>query len=275
MILDGSKLKDKILEEAKSKIKNNGLDITLAIILVGNDEASKIYIKAKQKACEEVGINVALFELDEQTTEDTIIDLINKLNNDEDITGIILQSPIPDGLDYNRCISYIDSKKDVDGFTKDNIYNLYLNKDCILPCTVKGIIRLLKEYDIAIDGANVVIVGRGNIVGKPLGLALLNENASVTWTHSKTKDLAFYTKNADIVISAVGKAHIISDDMVKDGAVVIDVGISKQDGHIIGDVDFDMVKNKASFISPNPKGVGPMTVAMIIDNLIEMKIKEK
>ncbi len=275
MILDGSKLKGKILEEAKSKIKNNGLDITLAIILVGNDEASKIYIKAKQKACEEVGINVALFELDNNTTEDTIIDLINKLNKDDDITGIILQSPIPDGLDYNRCISYIDSKKDVDGFTKDNIYNLYLNKDCILPCTVKGIIRLLKEYDIAIDGANVVIVGRGNIVGKPLGLALLNENASVTWTHSKTKDLAFYTKNADIVISAVGKAHIISDDMVKDGAVVIDVGISKQEGHIIGDVDFDMVKNKASFISPNPKGVGPMTVAMIIDNLIEMKIKEK
>ena len=275
MILDGSKLKDKILEEAKSKIKNNGLDITLAIILVGNDEASKIYIKAKQKACEEVGINVALFELDEQTTEDTIIDLINKLNKDDDITGIILQSPIPDGLDYNKCISYIDSKKDVDGFTKDNIYNLYLNKDCILPCTVKGIIRLLKEYDITLDGANVVIVGRGNIVGKPLGLALLNENASVTWTHSKTKDLAFFTKNADIVISAVGKAHIISDDMVKDGAVVIDVGISKQDGHIIGDVDFDMVKNKASFISPNPKGVGPMTVAMIIDNLIEMKLKEK
>ena len=275
MILDGSRLKDKILEESKLKIENNNLDITLAIILVGNDEASKIYINAKQKACEEVGIKVALFELNEQTTEDTIIDLIDKLNKDDEIIGIILQSPIPDGLDYNKCISYIDSKKDVDGFTKDNIYNLYLNKECILPCTVKGIIRLLKEYDVSIDGANVVIVGRGNIVGKPLGLALLNENASVTWTHSKTKDLAFFTKNADIVISAVGKAHIIRDDMVKDGAVVIDVGISKQDGHIIGDVDFDMVKNKVSFISPNPKGVGPMTVAMIIDNLIEMKLKEK
>ncbi len=275
MILDGSKLKEKILENAKLIISNNNLNITLAIILVGNDEASKIYIKAKQKACEEVGINVALFELDDNTNENDIIDLIYKLNSDSKITGIILQSPIPNGLDYEKCIASISPKKDVDGFTMDNIYNLYLNRKGVMPCTVKGIIRLLKEYNITLEGANVIIVGRGNIVGKPLGLALLNENACVTWTHSKTKDLACFTKNADIVIAAVGKPHIITKDMVKDGAVVIDVGISKEDKHIIGDVDFDEVKNVASYITPNPKGVGPITVAMIIDNLIEMKLKEK
>ncbi len=275
MILDGKMVRDKILDELKLKIEQENLSIKLAIILVGNNEASKIYIKNKEKACNYVGIDVEKYILPEDTEEQTLLELIKKLNADINITGIILQSPVPEYIDYDKCSNLIDAKKDVDGFTRDNIYNLYLGKDTILPCTVKGIIKLLEYYKIPISGSNVVIVGRGNIVGHPLSLALENLNATVTLAHSKTKNLGDVTKNADILISATGVKHLITKDMVKKGATVIDVGVTRENGHIYGDVDFDSVSDVASYITPNPGGVGPMTVAMIIDNLIWMKEREK
>ncbi len=274
-LLDGKKVRDEVLEDLKQKIAENNLAIKLAIILVGNNEASKIYIRNKEKACKNVGIEVEKHLLDEKTREEDLIDLINKLNEDASVTGIILQSPVPTHIDFDKCSGLIKASKDVDGFTEENIYNLYLGNDTIMPCTVKGIIRLLEYYDIPLEGANVVIVGRGNIVGHPLSLALINKNATVTVAHSKTKDLSNVTKNADILISATGVAHLITLDMVKPGAVVVDVGVSRIDGHIVGDVDFDNVKDVASWITPNPGGVGPMTVAMIIDNLFMMKWRDK
>ena len=270
MILDGKTLKQKILDENKKIINDNNYKIKLAIILVGNNEASKIYIRNKELACNYVGIEVDKYLLDEETKEEYLIELINKLNSDNKITGIILQSPVPSQIDFNKCSGLINAKKDVDGFTKENIYNLYLGVDTILPCTVKGIIKLLEEYKIKISGENVVIVGRGNIVGHPLSLAMLNKDATVTIAHSKTKNLKDITKNADILISATGIPHLIKEDMIKENATIIDVGVAKIDGKIVGDVDFLNVSKKAKFITPNPGGVGPMTVAMIIDNLIFM-----
>lgn len=270
MILDGKTLKQKILDENKEIINNNNYKIKLAIILVGNNEASKIYIRNKELACNYVGIEVDKYLLDEETKEEYLIELINKLNSDNKITGIILQSPVPSQIDFNKCSGLINAKKDVDGFTKENIYNLYLGVDTILPCTVKGIIKLLEEYKIKISGANVVIVGRGNIVGHPLGLAMLNKDATVTIAHSKTNNLKDITKKADILISATGIPHLIKEDMIKENATIIDVGVAKIDGKIVGDVDFLNVSKKAKYITPNPGGVGPMTVAMIIDNLIFM-----
>ena len=274
MILDGKLVRDKLLDGYKEKIRNENLAIKLAIILVGDNEASKIYIRNKENACNYVGIVVEKYLLGADTSEVELMSLIEKLNNDVSVTGIILQSPVPSHIDFDKCSGLISSKKDVDGFTKENIYNLYLGHDTILPCTVKGIIKLIEYYNIPIAGANVVIVGRGNIVGHPLSLALLNMDATVTVAHSKTKNLANLTKNADILISATGHPHLIKKDMVKDGAVVIDVGVSRVDGHILGDVDFEFVKEIAYAITPNPGGVGPMTVAMIIDNLLMMKGRE-
>lgn len=274
MILDGKLVRDKLLDGYKEKIRNKNLAIKLAIILVGDNEASKIYIRNKEKACDYVGIVVEKYLLGADTSEVELMSLIEKLNNDVSVTGIILQSPVPSHIDFDKCSGLISSKKDVDGFTKENIYNLYLGHDTILPCTVKGIIRLLEYYNVPISGANVVIVGRGNIVGHPLSLALLNMDATVTVAHSKTKDLANLTKNADILVSATGYPHLIKKDMVKNRAVVIDVGVSRVDGDIVGDVDFDNVKDVAYAITPNPGGVGPMTVAMIIDNLLMMKESE-
>ena len=270
MILDGKTLKQKILDENKKIINDNNYKIKLAIILVGNNEASKIYIKNKELACNYVGIKVDKYLLDEETKEEDLIKLINKLNSDNEITGIILQSPVPSQIDFNKCSGLINAKKDVDGFTKENIYNLYLGVDTILPCTVKGIIKLLEEYKIKISGENVVIVGRGNIVGHPLSLAMLNKDATVTIAHSKTNNLKDITKKADILISATGIPHLIKEDMIKENATIIDVGVAKIDGKIVGDVDFLNVSKKAKYITPNPGGVGPMTVAMIIDNLIYM-----
>ena len=274
-LLDGKKVRDEVLEDLKKKIAENNLAIKLAIILVGDNEASKIYIRNKEKACKNVGIEVEKYLLDENTSEEYLIDLIIKLNGDASVTGIILQSPVPTHIDFDKCSGLIKASKDVDGFTAYNIYNLYLGNDTIMPCTVKGIIKLLEYYDIPLEGANVVIVGRGNIVGHPLNLALINKNATVTVAHSKTKDLSNVTKNADILISATGVAHLITASMVKPKAVVVDVGVSRIDGHIVGDVDFDNVKDVASWITPNPGGVGPMTVAMIIDNLFMMKWRDK
>lgn len=270
MILDGKKLRDELLVQYKEKIKEEKLNITLAIILVGNNEASKLYIKNKEKYCTEVGIKVDKYLLDEDTSEEVLINLIKDLNEDEKITGIILQSPVPNGIDFDKCSGMILPSKDVDGFTKDNVYNLYLNKKSILPCTVKGIIKLLEYYNIEINGKNVAIIGRGNIVGKPLAMALENKNATVSLLHSKTKDLKMFTKDADIVVVACGIPKLLKKEMIKEGSVVIDVGISRVDGKIVGGIDFDNIKDIALFVTPNPGGIGPMTIAMIIDNLIEM-----
>lgn len=270
MILDGKKLRDELLVQYKEKIKEEKLNITLAIILVGNNEASKLYIKNKEKYCTEVGIKVDKYLLDEDTNEEVLINLIKDLNEDREVTGIILQSPVPDGIDFDKCSGMILPSKDVDGFTKDNVYNLYLNKKSILPCTVKGIIKLLEYYNIEINGKNVAIIGRGNIVGKPLAMALENRNATVSLLHSKTKDLKMFTKDADIVVVACGIPKLLKKEMIKEGSVVIDVGISRVDGKIVGDIDFDNIKDIALFVTPNPGGIGPMTIAMIIDNLIEM-----
>lgn len=270
MILDGKKLRDALLVQYKEKIKEEKLNITLAIILVGNNEASKLYIKNKEKYCTEVGIKVDKYLLDEDISEKVLINLIKDLNEDEKVTGIILQSPVPNGIDFDKCSGMILPSKDVDGFTKDNVYNLYLNKKSILPCTVKGIIKLLEYYNIEINGKNVAIIGRGNIVGKPLAMALENRNATVSLLHSKTKDLKMFTKDADIVVVACGIPKLLKKEMIKEGSVVIDVGISRVDGKIVGDIDFDNIKDIALFVTPNPGGIGPMTIAMIIDNLIEM-----
>ena len=270
MILDGKKLRDELLISYKEKISKDNLSITLAIILVGDDEASKLYIKNKEKYCSMVGINVIKYLLPKETNEEELISLIKSLNEKEEVTGIILQSPVPSNIDFDKCSRLIKASKDVDGFTKENVYNLYLNKKSILPCTVKGIIKLLDSYNILLSGKDVVIIGRGNIVGKPLAMALENRNATVSLLHSKTKDLKMFTKDADIVVVACGIPKLLKKEMIKEGSVVIDVGISRVDGKIVGDIDFDNIKDIALFVTPNPGGIGPMTIAMIIDNLIEM-----
>lgn len=271
MILDGKKLREELLASYKNIIEKENLKIKLAIIQVGDNEASNIYVKNKEKYCNMVGIKTDIYKLSSDTKEEELINLIDKLNKIKEVTGIILQSPVPKHIDYDKCSKTILSSKDVDGFTKENIYKLYMNKDTIMPATVKGIIVLLKKYNINIDGSNVVIIGRGNIVGKPLSLALTNENATVSLLHSHTKDITKYTKEADIIISACGTPNIITSDMIKDNSVVIDVGVNRINGKIVGDVDFESVSKKASYITPNPGGVGPMTIAMIIDNLIKLK----
>lgn len=271
MILDGKKLREELLANYKNIIEKENLKIKLAIIQVGDNESSNIYVKNKEKYCNMVGIKTDIYKLSSDTKEEELINLIDKLNKIKEITGIILQSPVPKHIDYDKCSKTILSSKDVDGFTKENIYKLYMNEDTIMPATVKGIIVLLKKYNINIDGSNVVIIGRGNIVGKPLSLALTNENATVSLLHSHTKDITKYTKEADIIISACGIPNIITSDMIKDNAVVIDVGVNRINGKIVGDVDFESVFKKASYITPNPGGVGPMTIAMIIDNLIKLK----
>ena len=267
-IIDGKKIKDKILGEVKDNIEKKNLELKLAIILVGDNDASKIYVSNKEKACEYVGIKCDKYLLDSSTSQEDVINLIDKLNNDDEVTGIILQSPVPSHIDFDKCAGTIKYYKDVDGFTRDNIYNLYMNKEGLVPCTVKGIIRLLDEYKIEIEGKHVVIIGRGNIVGKPLIHAMMNRNATVTVCHSKTKNLEELCRTADILVSAVGRPNLITKEMIKEGAVVIDVGISRVDNKVVGDTSFDEIKDKCTFITPVPGGVGPMTVAMIMENLL-------
>lgn len=275
MILDGKKVRNELLSFYEEKIKNESMKISLAIIYVGNDEPSKVYIKNKIKYCEKVGIKVILYEMDAKTKEKEVIELIEKLNDSKDITGIILQSPVPRQISFSKCSGLIKPCKDIDGFTKENLYKLVHNDSGLFPCTSKGIIMLLKYYDITLAGKNVCIVGRGDIVGKPLIFEMLNNNATVIVCHSHTKNISEFTEKADIVISAVGKPHLIKSNMVKDDAIVIDVGISIVDGKIIGDVDFDNLKDKCTYITPNPGGIGPMTIAMIIDNLIKAYYMQK
>ena len=273
VIIDGKALAKKIRENLKKEceeLKQKGIVPKLAVIMVGDNPASKVYVKNKSKACEEIGINYEEYLLEENTTQEQLIDLIQNLNKDKTVNGILLQSPIPDHLNINQAIKAITYSKDVDGFTPSSIGKLMIGEDTFISCTPYGVIKMFEEYNIDLTGKNVVILGRSNIVGKPLLQCCLNKNATVTVCHSKTKDLIEYTKRADILIAAIGKSKFVKKEMLKDGVVVIDVGINRgEDGKLTGDVDFDEVEKIASYITPVPGGVGPMTIAMLMNNVIK------
>jgi len=268
MILDGKKIRDEILENLKNVVQNEKLNLTLAIILVGNYPPSEVYVKNKIKFCKKVGINPLLVRIPEDASEDSIIEEIEKLNKNEEVTGIIVQSPLPNSLDLENCIKHIDPKKDIDGFTKESFYALVHNLPGLRPCTAKGIIRLLEYYNIDLKGKDVCIIGRGNLVGKPLFFELLNRDATVTICHTKTLNLNKKCKKADIIICGAGVPRILQAKMVKKGAIVIDAGISVIEGKVVGDADFKNLLKKCKYITPNPGGVGPMTIAMIIEHVI-------
>lgn len=268
-IIDGKEIALKIKLSLKKEIKDLKITPGLAIIYIGFNEASEIYVKNKIKVCEEVGIKASLFSFTDDSSHEEIISLIEKLNKDKDINGIIVQSPVSAIFNEDYINSFISPVKDVDGFGIYNMGNLALNKTKFLAATPYGIIKMLEYENITLEGKNVVIVGRSKIVGRPLALALLNRNATVTVAHSKTKNLKEITKKADILVVAIGKPKFITEDYVKAGAIVIDVGITRVQGEIYGDVDFLNVKDKTSYITPVPGGVGPMTIAMLLSNVVD------
>lgn len=273
VIIDGKEIAKKTRENLKKEVeelKENNIKPKLAVIMVGDNPASKVYVKNKSKACNEVGVEYEEYLLDTNTTQKELIELIKKLNEDTSVNGILLQSPLPPHLDINEAFQTIDYRKDVDGFHPMNVGKLVLGQDTFLSCTPYGIMRLFEEYGIDLCGKNVVILGRSNIVGKPLVQCCLNKNATVTVCHSKTKDVTEAARNADVLISAIGKPCFVTENMLKEGAVVIDVGINRLDtGKIVGDVDFENVSKKASYITPVPGGVGPMTIAMLLNNVVK------
>lgn len=271
IIMDGKALSKKIREQVKEevdKLKEKNIFPKLAVIMVGEDPASKVYVRNKSKACLNTGIEYEEFLLDENTSMEKLLNVIKELNERKDIHGILLQSPIPKQLDIYTAFETIDFRKDVDGFHPINIGRLTLKRQTFISCTPHGVMKLLEEYNINLKGANVVILGRSNIVGKPLAQCLLNEDATVTICHSKTKHIEEITRKADIIISAIGKPKFVTADMIKEGAVVIDVGINRLETGLVGDVDFEGVEKKASYITPVPGGVGPMTIAMLLHNVV-------
>lgn len=272
LLIDGKKISTEIKEELKEQVKKDkeqGKETTLAVIQVGNDPASSVYVRNKKKACEYIGINSLSYELEEETTEEELLKLIQELNGREDVNGILVQLPLPSHINEDKIIEAIDSKKDVDGFHPMNVGALSIGKKGFVSCTPAGIIQLLKRSNIEIAGKECVIVGRSNIVGKPMAMLLLRENGTVTVAHSKTKNLKEVTKRADILVAAVGKPKFITADYVKEGAVVIDVGMNRnEENKLCGDVDFDSVVDKVSAITPVPGGVGPMTIAMLMYNCV-------
>lgn len=272
-IIDGKKVSKETKEEIKYKVnklkKEKGVTPGLAVILVGSDAASRIYVRNKEKACRKVGIYSEKFLLSEEVNAREILDIISDLNQRDDIHGILVQLPLPQHLDELSIISSIPPEKDVDGLHPENQGYLLMGKARLIPCTAAGIIKLLKYYDIQIEGANAVVVGRSDMVGKPVSQLLLKNNATVTVAHSRTVNLASVTKKADILVVAVGRPKLIKADMVKKGAVVIDVGINRVEGKLIGDVDFENISKKAAFITPVPGGVGLMTVTMLLENTLK------
>lgn len=272
-IINGKELAKKIRQDLKEEVeglKQKRITPKLAVIMVGNDSASAVYVRNKSKACNEIGIAFEEFLLEENTTREQLLGLIEELNQREDVHGILLQSPIPKHLDIREAFNAIDDKKDVDGFHPINVGKLAIGEDCFISCTPAGVMKMLEEYKIEIQGKNAVVIGRSNIVGKPLAQCLLNKNATVTICHSKTKNIAEIAKQADILVAALGKPKFVTADMVKDGAVVIDVGINRnENGKLVGDVDFENVEPKASYITPVPGGVGPMTIAMLMTNVVK------
>lgn len=272
-IINGKELAKNIKQSLKQevdKLKEDGIIPKLAVILVGNDEASKVYVRNKSKACNKTGIEYEEYILEETTQMDELLSLIEKLNKRADISGILLQSPLPKHLDINVAFRAIDPSKDVDGFHPMNVGKLVLGQDTFVACTPYGVMRMLEAYNINIEGKNAVIIGRSNIVGKPLVQCLLSKNATVTVCHSRTKNIEEITKKADLIVAALGKANFVKEDMVKEGCVVIDVGINRlENGKLVGDVDFEQVSKKASYITPVPGGVGPMTIAMLMNNVVK------
>ena len=270
-LIDGKVISAAVKERVKnevSELKAKGITVGLAVIIVGEDPASKVYVSNKKKACEALGIISREYALPETTTEEELLNLITELNSDPEINGILCQLPLPRHLDEKLIINSIDPEKDVDAFHPVNVGKIMIGDYYFLPCTPAGVMEMLKFEGIEVEGKNCVVIGRSNIVGKPMNMLLLHKNGTVTICHSKTKNLAEICRNADILVAAVGRPNFVTADMVKDGAVVIDVGINRVDGKLCGDVDFENVKDKASAITPVPGGVGPMTIAMLMQNTL-------
>lgn len=275
-IIDGKRISAEVKDECRERVAREKMDVTLAVIQVGTDPASTVYVGNKKKACEYIGIHSLSYELPEETTEKELLELVEKLNEDDTVHGILVQLPLPSHIDEDKVIQTISPKKDVDGFHPQSVGALSIGQPGFVSCTPAGIIQLLKRSGIPIDGRECVIVGRSNIVGKPMALLMLRENATVTVCHSHTSNLKEVTKRADILIVAIGKPKFITKDYVKPGAVVIDVGIHRgADNKLCGDVDFDDVEPVASAITPVPGGVGPMTIAMLMNNCVEAKGLDK
>lgn len=272
-IIDGKKISAAIKDELKAKVeelKKQNVSITLAVIQVGSDPASSVYVKNKQKACEYIGINSLSYSLEDTTTEDELIKLVEELNDRKDVNGILVQLPLPKHINEDKVILAINPKKDVDGFHPMNVGALNIGQPGFVSCTPAGIIELLKRSNIQIEGKECVIIGRSNIVGKPMAALLLKENGTITICHSRTKDLKEVTKRADILVVAIGKPKFITKEYVKEGAVIIDVGIHRNENNkLCGDVDYDDVFDMVSAITPVPGGVGPMTIAMLMNNCVE------
>ncbi len=269
-IIDGKVLAQKVKDELKIKVAEFqakfGRQITLAVILVGENPASQVYVRNKIKATEYVGMKSLSFYLPETATEEEVSETILSLSSDNSVDGILVQLPLPKHLNENKLLNLIPASKDVDGFLAENVGNLLLGQPCTIACTPFGVLKMLQSENIDMCGKNAVVIGRSNIVGKPMAMLLLKENCTVTVCHSKTSNLKEVCKNADILVAAIGKPKFVTADMVKNGAVVIDVGINRTENGLVGDVDFDAVKDVATYISPVPGGVGPMTIAMLLEN---------
>ena len=270
-IMDGKALSEKIYERIKTEVAKLEKKPTLAVIITSDNEAGKIYVRNKKRACENTGINSITVEFDETVSDEEFLSKIDELNKNPEVDAIMVQLPIPRHLDTEKILNSISPEKDADGLHYINAGKLFTGQiPNSVACTPKGIIRILDEYGINVEGKHAVVIGRSNLVGRPIAQLLMQKNATVTHLHSKSKNIEFFTKNADIIVVATGKPKMLKGDMVKEGVVIIDVGISRVDGKLSGDVDFDSVAPKASFISPVPKGVGPMTVAMLIQNTLEL-----
>ncbi|MBT2645892.1 bifunctional methylenetetrahydrofolate dehydrogenase/methenyltetrahydrofolate cyclohydrolase FolD [Bacillus sp. ISL-34] len=272
-IINGKEIAESVRQEISKEVqqlREKNIVPGLAVILVGDNQASQTYVRNKQKACEDLGMHSVLIKKPAELSQEELIQSIAELNQDDSIHGILVQLPLPGHIQEKAIIEAISPEKDVDGFHPINIGRMMTGQDAFLPCTPYGVMVMLEYIDYDLEGKHVVIVGRSNIVGKPAGQLFLNANSTVTYCHSRTKDLAYYTKQADVVVAAVGKRDTITSDHIKEGAVVIDVGMNRNDeGKLCGDVAFDEVKNKASYITPVPKGVGPMTITMLMKNTVK------
>ncbi len=278
-IIDGKILSQKIKDELKIKVEKFynefGRKITLAVILVGNNPASQVYVKNKIKATEYVGMKSLSFTLPEDATQEQVKEVVLSLSDDKSVDGILVQLPLPKHLDESEILKLIPASKDVDGFLAENVGKLLLGEQTTIACTPFGVMKMLESANINLSGKNAVVLGRSNIVGKPMAMLLLKENCTVTICHSKTQNLNEICAKADIVVAAIGRPKFVTADMVKDGAVVIDVGINRTENGLVGDVDFDAVKDKASYITPVPGGVGPMTIAMLLENTYLCALRER
>ena len=271
-LIDGKAVSQKVKEEVRAEIEREGLEVGLAVVIVGNNQASRVYVNNKKKACEVCGIKSYEYALPEETPESELLGLVDTLNADPKVNGILVQLPLPKQINEEKIIARISPEKDVDAFHAVNVGKIMIGNYSFLPCTPAGVMELIHSTGTDVSGKECVVIGRSNIVGKPMAMLLLHENATVTICHSRTKDLAAVCRRADILVSAVGKADFVTADMVKDGAVVIDVGMNRNaENKLCGDVKFDEVEHKASYITPVPGGVGPMTIAMLMKNTLMAK----